>query len=119
MSGNRINNVAIVGASGNSGSHMTASLLQLGKTVTAITRENSTSKLPEGVRIKHVNYDDLSTIVDALRGQDCFIITLSVTAPRDTQDKLIKAAAEAKVPWVMPNEWSPGKSSCSLPIMTT
>lgn len=46
-------------------------------------------------------------MVDALRGQDVLIITLAVTAPRDTQSKLISAAASAGVPWIFPNEWSP------------
>ena len=36
---------------------------------------------------------------------DVLIITMAVTAPPDTQSKLIHAAADAKVPWVFPNEW--------------
>lgn len=86
---------------------MTESLLQKGKTVTAITRADSTSKLPNGVQVKKVDYENPSTIVEALRGQDALIITLSITAPQGTQDKLLEAAAEAKVPWVLPNEWGP------------
>jgi hypothetical protein len=30
------------------------------------------------------------------------IITLGVTAPHDQQRRLLRAAAEAKVPWVLP-----------------
>ena len=41
----------------------------------------------------------------ALRGQDVLLITLSVLAPDGTQSKLIRAAAEAGVPWVLPNDW--------------
>jgi hypothetical protein len=52
-----------------------------------------------------VDYDDPVSLVSALQGQDCLIITLSVFAPRDTHGKLVRAAAEAKVPWVLPNEW--------------
>jgi hypothetical protein len=40
-----------------------------------------------------------------LKGQDCLIISLAVTAPPGTQGKLCKAAAEAGVPWILPNEW--------------
>jgi len=43
--------------------------------------------------------------VSALKGQDALVITLAVTSPPDTQAKLIAAAAEAGVPWVLPNEW--------------
>ncbi len=114
MANNRINNVAIVGATGNSGSYMTKSLLEQGKNVTAITRTDSTAKPPAGVTVKQVDYNDQSSIVEALRGQDAFIITLSVTAPRDTQDKLLQGAAEAKVPWVLPNEWGPDTADPGL-----
>jgi len=52
-----------------------------------------------------VSYDDPSTLVSALQGQDVLIITLAVTAPRGTQDILVDAAAKAGVPFVVPNEW--------------
>jgi hypothetical protein len=49
--------------------------------------------------------DDHDALVAALRGQDALLITLSVLAPEGTQLKLIRAAAEAGVPWVLPNDW--------------
>ena len=72
--------------------------------VTAITRPESTSKVPAGVTVKRVNYDDES-LVKALQGQEVLIITMGVGAPPDQQTKLIDAAAAANVPWVLPNEW--------------
>ena len=106
-SSNYIKNVAIVGAGGNSGSYMTKSLLEGGKhQVTAITRADSTSKLPDGVIAKQVDYEKPETIVEALKGQDALVITLSVVA-HGLQEKLLQAAADANVPWVLPNEWSP------------
>lgn len=85
---------------------MAKSLLGTGRhTVTAITRADSSSKLPDGVKVAKVDYDDDQSLVDALRGHDALVITLSVFAPKDTEDKLIKAAADANVPWVLPNEW--------------
>ena len=75
--------------------------------VTALTRAGSSSTMPTGVEVAEINYDDPSTLVKALRGQDVLIITLAVTAPQDTQSKLISAAAEAKVPWIFPNEFGP------------
>lgn len=73
--------------------------------MTAITRTNSTNKLPEGVRAARVDYsgDDLGALVDALRGQQVLIVTMAVTAPRDTISKLVRAAAQAGVPYIMPN----------------
>lgn len=86
---------------------MTEALLKTGKhTVTAVTRVDSKSQLPEGVKIKRVDFDDNSSLVDALRGQDALIITLAVSAPKDQQAKLIQAAADANVPWILPNEFA-------------
>ena len=59
---------------------------------------------PSGVLIKHINYAESSTLVAALRGQDVLIYSLSVLAT-DEADRLIKAAAEAQVPWILPNEF--------------
>lgn len=73
--------------------------------VTAITRADSTNKLPRGLHVIKVDYNDPSTLVDALRGQDALIITMAVTAPPDTEEKLVRAAAEAGVPWIMTNDW--------------
>lgn len=114
---NMIKNVAIVGAGGNSGSFMAKSLLATGKhNVTAISRVGSsnTSELPEGIKVANVDYDNPSSIVEALKGQDALIITMSVMAPPETQAKLIQAAADADVPWVLPNEWSPDSSDDGL-----
>ncbi|KAK7745229.1 hypothetical protein SLS62_009858 [Diatrype stigma] len=101
-----VKKVAIVGATGRVGSFMVAELLKLGKhEVTAITRENSQAVIPAGVKVAKVNYDDRASLVAALRGQEVLIITLSVLSPKDTSLKLVEAAAEADVPWILPNEW--------------
>jgi hypothetical protein len=57
------------------------------------------------VKIKKVNYEDQSRLVEALQGQEALIITLNVFTPSDTQTKLIEAAATANVPWILPNEF--------------
>jgi hypothetical protein len=86
------------------GKYITQELLQTGQhTVTALTRADSKNSLPSSVRTVTVDYDDESTLVAALQNQQFLIITLSVTAPKDTQSKLIQAAAKAGVPYVMPN----------------
>ena len=71
--------------------------------MTALTRPDSTNKLHPDLKSIVVNYDDESSLVSALKGQQFLIITMAVTAPRDTQSKLVRAAAKAGVPYVMPN----------------
>ncbi|CAF9921760.1 MAG: hypothetical protein GOMPHAMPRED_002388 [Gomphillus americanus] len=105
---NHVTKVAIVGAGGRVGGPFARSLLETGKhTVTAITREDSTSgaKLPEGVHVVKVNYDNEESVVSALKGQEVLIITLSVQTPKDTQAKLISAAAKAGVPYLFHNAY--------------
>jgi len=94
---------------------MTKELLKTGKhTVTAITRHDSTTKLPERVQVTKVDYSKPTTIVEALNNRDALVITLSGFVPPDTQSKLIHAAAEAGVPWIFPNEWSPDTANEGL-----
>ncbi|KAL2192575.1 hypothetical protein P885DRAFT_47330 [Corynascus similis CBS 632.67] len=103
---NRIEKIAVVGAGGQIGGHIVKQLLRKGQhVITAISRPDSTNTLPEGVQVVRVDYsgDDISALVEALRGQQAFIITMAVTAPRDTMNKLLRAAAQAGVPYVLPN----------------
>ena len=94
---------------------MTEALLKTGKhTVTAITRVDSQNKLPEGVISKKVDYSKPETLVEALRGQDALVITLSGLTPKETETQLINAAGEADVPWILPNEWSPDTANEEL-----
>lgn len=87
---------------------MAQELLKTGKhTVTALTRASSKSELPEGLIVKTIDYEKPETIVEALQGQEALIITLSVMSPPDTEDKLIDAALDAGVKWIIPNGWSP------------
>ncbi|KAH8669181.1 CipA protein [Xylariales sp. PMI_506] len=102
-----IKNVAIIGATATAGKYVVEELLRLGRhTVTAITREDSKAVMPEGVKVAKVDYDDHASIVAALQGQEVLMINLSVMAPRDLQSKIIQAAADANVPWIIPNEWT-------------
>ena len=95
-------------AGGQVGKHITEHLLSTKKhTITAITRPDSTSGLPEGVKIVRVNYgseaeDDVAALIEALRGQQALVITMSHAALPATR-LLIRAAAAANVPYVLPN----------------
>ncbi|KAG2175443.1 hypothetical protein INT43_001090 [Umbelopsis isabellina] len=112
---NYVEKIAIVGAGGQSGSHITDTLLKTGKhKITAITRVDSTSTFPSGIEIKRVDYDDQMSLVEALQGQEVLIITLGIFAAPDQQTKLIRAAAAAKVPWVIPNEFGNDNANPAL-----
>ncbi|KAK6000685.1 hypothetical protein QM012_003410 [Aureobasidium pullulans] len=113
---NHILKVAIVGAGGNCGKYITNALLATGKhTVTAIVRKDSTTELPKGLHaIEKIDYQQPSTIVSAFQDQDAVIITLSGYAAPDTEEKLINAAIEAGVRFILPNEWSPDTTNEAL-----
>ncbi|KAI9715366.1 MAG: hypothetical protein M1812_006011 [Candelaria pacifica] len=93
-------------AGGSVGKFIAQELVKAGKhQVTALSRPNSTNKIPSGVDVKQINYDEPSTIIDALKGIEVLIITMAVTAPPETQQKLIEAAAAADVGFVLYNSW--------------
>lgn len=89
------------------GAFVVEALLKTGKhRVTAISRADSKSTMPSGVEVKRVDYDQQESLVDALKGHDALIITMGAMAPPTEQRKLVEAAAAAKIPWVLPNEYS-------------
>ncbi|KAI1080124.1 CipA protein [Whalleya microplaca] len=101
-----VQKIAIIGATGTIGKVIVEELLKTGKhELTAITRTDSEAVIPASLKVSKVNYDDPSTLVAALRGQEVLIITLAAMAPRDTSLKLVEAAAEAGVPYIVPNGW--------------
>lgn len=90
-------------ASARIGSHINKALMENGKhEITFITRPGSDGKLPNGPKAVKVDYsgDDIMTLVSALRGQDCLIVSMAVTAPPDTLSKFSRAAAQAQVPYM-------------------
>ncbi|KAF7533584.1 hypothetical protein G7054_g6947 [Neopestalotiopsis clavispora] len=101
-----LKNIAIVGATGSVGKFIVDALLKTGKhNVTAITRVDSKAVMPQGVKVAKVNYSEQSSLVEALKGQDVLIVTMSVQAPPETQVQLNEAAAAAGVPYIIPNNW--------------
>jgi hypothetical protein len=93
-------------AGGQVGKFLVASLLAKNTfKITAISRTGSTNTPAPGVHVASVDYSDPSTITEALKGQDALIITMSVRAPPGQSELLIRAAAKAGVPWILPNEF--------------
>ncbi len=86
------------------GEHIAKALVKTGKhTVIALTRQGSKNEVPSGVKAIPVDYNDESTVVAALKGQQFLVITLAATAPPDVHSKIVQAAAKAGVPHIMPN----------------
>ena len=88
------------------GSQITKYALETGLfNLTAISREGSTSTFLEGVAVKKGDYASSEFLESALKGQDVLVITLNIMASPDIQTNFIRAAAQAGVPWILPNEY--------------
>ena len=107
-----LKNIAIAGASGVIGTPIIDHLLKAGKhNITALTRSGSKAKFPDNVKAAEVDYEDKASLASALAGQDVLLICLSVATPIAVEKRLMEAAAEAEVRWIVPNEWSPDITS--------
>ncbi|KAH6963362.1 hypothetical protein DER45DRAFT_480981 [Fusarium avenaceum] len=101
---NYVERVAIVGVTGRQGSHIVEQLLKTGKhTITALTRNSSSSKLPGSVKIARVDYEDEKAIAAALEGQQLLIITLANGVDAEVHDRIVRAAGKAGVAHIVPN----------------
>lgn len=110
-----IKNVLVVGASGNVGKSTVKALLEENFQVTGLTRESSQATLPDGVKHLKSDYSDPS-LVDAFRGQDAVICTISSIIPGDalaSQKTLINAAITAGVKVFCPSEFGVDTSNRS------
>ncbi|KAK6193962.1 transcriptional regulator [Pestalotiopsis sp. IQ-011] len=97
--------ITVVGGSGNIGSHIVSALAASGiHEVSVISRPESTAKLPASVTVRRGAYDDETFLVSALAGQDALVVALGFQA-MDAQVPLIRAAARAGVPYVVPCEF--------------
>ncbi|KAM0545313.1 hypothetical protein ACHAPJ_011385 [Fusarium lateritium] len=105
---NHTERVAIVGASGQLGRHLTNHLLETGKhSITALTRKGGNATFRPDVKVAPVNYDDEESLVAALKGHDFLVITLAFTPDMaEIHSKIVKAAVKAKVPHLIPNAFT-------------
>ncbi|KAJ4400757.1 hypothetical protein N0V85_005679 [Neurospora sp. IMI 360204] len=103
-----INTVAVLGGTGNLGTHIVRALLVGGFTVTILTRPGSTSPRPSfspyTVPFTEVDYSSPSSLRDALQGQDAVVSVLATTVVQE-QKKIIDAAIEAGVKRFVPSEF--------------
>ncbi|WPG97792.1 Hypothetical protein R9X50_00057300 [Acrodontium crateriforme] len=99
-----IQKVALAGATGALGPHMLKALLDLQFDVTVLVRQGSTSKLPDSIKTIVVDYNNVPSLVAALKGQDAVISTLAASAV-PLQINLVDAAIEANVKRFIPSEY--------------
>ncbi|KAK4947319.1 hypothetical protein LTR10_013687 [Elasticomyces elasticus] len=110
--------VALIGATGTLGSEILSALLAQPfpqYQITVITR----SKNPDiashpRITIKEGSYDDHAFLVAALTGQDALVITLGFSVCHILQPLIIRAACEAKVPYILPCEFGSDTSNPRL-----
>lgn len=87
--------IAVVGASGNAGSRITAELARRGHTVTAIARHPEKIALLPGVTAKRGDVMDQAALAQLLAGHDAAISSVHFTASDPA--KLIGAAKDSRV----------------------
>ncbi|KAI1128299.1 NAD(P)-binding protein [Nemania abortiva] len=99
-----IRNVTLIGANGTVGAPILSALLATGHNTTVLTRPGSSANFPSAVTVHVGDYNDENFVVPNLKGQDVLILALGYTA-HDVQIPLIKAAAKAGVPYIVPCEF--------------
>lgn len=108
MSVPHLKNIAIAGASGVIGTPIIKHLLEAGRhNVLAMTRSGSKASFPAGVKVTEVDYESNASLSAALKGQHILLLCLSIATAPGVEKRLIDAAADAGVQWIVPNEWSP------------
>ncbi len=104
-----IKNIAIVGAGGNLGSLVVNALLDAKRfNITIISRTGSESSFPTdpSITIKQGDYSSAGFLAEAFAGIEAAIFTLHWSAIPELEIKLIEAAAEAGVKWIVPSEYA-------------
>lgn len=108
---NYVRSVALIGGSGNVGSHILKHLLATGvHNVTVLTRPTSTATFaPDAhLTVKKVDYTSEDSVAEALAGAGFLILALSASTPPTVHASIVKAAGRAGVPHVMPNYYGFG-----------
>ena len=99
-----LNNVILVGAGGNIGPAVLDAFLSTpGFNVSVLTRAESTTTFPSGVRIFKTDYSE-SSLLSAFQGQDAVVSMVAWLALVE-QTKLIDAAIKAGVRRFIPSEY--------------
>ncbi|KAI0006447.1 NAD(P)-binding protein [Xylariaceae sp. FL0662B] len=103
---NQSRNIVLVGAGGTVGAPILMALIARGHKVSVLTRPDSARVFPASATTYKLDYNDEAAVAAILTGQDALIMALSWDA-YDAQIPLIRAAATARVPYVVPTEFGP------------
>ncbi|KAI1113078.1 hypothetical protein F5Y14DRAFT_418796 [Nemania sp. NC0429] len=106
-------NVTLIGANGTVGAPILAALLAAGHKTTVLTRPRSNANFPPAVAVHVGDYGDEPFVVSSLKGQDVLVMAVGHSA-YDAQIPLIKAAAKAGVPYIVPCEFSSDPTHAKL-----
>jgi uncharacterized protein YbjT (DUF2867 family) len=99
--------IAFIGASGQLGGPTLKALLDQGvHTITAIQRREAISSFPPEVIVQKGELEDEAFLAEVLKGQDAVILMPPLTHI-GIQKHAIRAAAQARVPYVLPSEFGP------------
>lgn len=99
-----LNNVIIVGAGGNLGPAVLDAFLSTpGFNMSVLTRTESSTTFPSGVRVFKTDYSE-SSLLSAFKGQDAVVSIVPYRALAE-QTKLIDAAIKAGVRRFVPSEY--------------
>ena len=79
--------VAVIGATGNTGSRITAELLKRGHHVRAIVRSRDKISSKNGIEVATSDLSDVAQLVNALRGAD--VVVSAYRPPDDDTDQII------------------------------
>ncbi|KAL9112578.1 MAG: hypothetical protein Q9227_003149 [Pyrenula ochraceoflavens] len=96
-----IHKVTVTGATGNLGPAVVKSLLDADFDVTVLTRHGSTSKVPSPAKAIPVDYQSVSSLTEALKGQDAVVSLVPVFAV--PEKPLIDASIAAGVKRYLPS----------------
>ena len=114
-----IRTVAVAGASGTVGKPVVQGLFAAGFTVTALSRSDSKSTFPSGVKVANVDYNSVGDLTSALKDHDALVCTLSAAVGLEQQYNLVEAAFAAGVKRILPSEFGCDQSkppASQLPV---
>ncbi|KAH7031910.1 isoflavone reductase family protein [Macrophomina phaseolina] len=101
-----LKNILIIGASGALGVPTLNEFLNAAYKVSILSRKESTTTFPDGVKVFKADYKDLDSVKAAMEGQDVVISIVGGHAVSD-QRVLIDAALAAGVKRFFPSEYGP------------
>jgi len=97
-----VKNVILIGAGGNLGPAILQQFIESPFNVTVLSREESKSTFPEGVKAIKANYTDATSLASAFKGQDAVISIVNAAAD---QSIFVDAAISAGVKIFIPSEF--------------